>query len=47
MAADLNVVILSTKNQEKPSHNYTEGFEITFTQGFKTELITENKALEL
>ncbi len=43
----LRVVILSQKIFEKPSHNDTEGFEITFTGGFNTEFITENKTLEL
>ncbi len=48
VAAEISrVVILSQKNLEKPSHNDTEGFEITFTGGFNTEFITENKALEL
>ncbi len=37
---DLRVVILSQKNLEKPSHNDTEGFEITFTGGFNTEFRT-------
>jgi len=43
----LRLDILSIKNLKKRSHSSSETSFITFTGGFKTEFITENKTFGL